>query len=151
MTKFLVDCMLGKLAKELRMIGYDTLYYTGRDLHELIQLARQKERVILTRNTRLAPETTEIPIFHVTEDDPLHQLEELLRRGIIDFNERNLFSRCLICNARLNEITREEAEGNVPDYVYQHQKDFYRCPQCRRLYWSGTHLEKMKKRLKEFI
>jgi uncharacterized protein with PIN domain len=151
MMKFLVDAMLGKLGKELRMLGYDTLYYRGKDLHELIQLARQQERVILTRNTRLTPETTENPMIRVTEDDPVLQLKQLLRQGIIAFNGKSLFSRCLLCNSRLDEITREEAEGKVPDYIYRHHKEFYRCPQCRRLYWPGTHQERMKKRLEEFI
>jgi len=150
MTKFLVDCMLGKLVKKLRMVGCDTVYYRGKDLHELIQLARQQERVILTRNTRLTSKMTETFVIRITEDNPALQLEQLLHQGIIALNEERLFSRCLLCNSRLDEVTREEAEGKVPDYIYQHHKEFYRCPQCHRLYWPGTHQERMKKRLEEY-
>ena len=73
--------MLGKLAKELRMLGYDTLYYRGQNPHELIQLARQQERLILTRNTRLTPKTKEDRIVQITEDNPVLQLKELLQPG----------------------------------------------------------------------
>ncbi len=148
--KFFADAMLGKLVKELRMLGYDTLYYRGKDLHELIQLARQQERVILTRNTRLNPETTENPIIQVTEDNPVMQLKELLRQGVVAMNEETFFSRCLLCNALLDNISRKEAEGKVPDFVFYQQKTFSRCPRCHKVYWPGTHQERMNKRLEEY-
>jgi uncharacterized protein len=151
MIKFIVDAMLGKLVKELRMLGYDTLYYRGKDLHELIQLASQQERVILTRNTRLNPETTENPIIRVIEDNPVMQLKELLRQGVIAMNEETSFSRCLLCNAFLDNISREEAEGKVPDFVFHQQKAFFRCPRCQKIYWPGTHQQRMKKRVKELL
>ena len=148
--KFFVDAMLGKLVKKLRMLGYDTLYYRGKDPHELIRLARRQERVILTRNTRLNPESAEDSIIRVMEDDPVMQFRELLRERVVAMNEEAFFSRCLLCNALLDKISREEAEGEVPDYLFHQQKAFSRCPQCRRIYWPGTHLEKMNRRLAEF-
>jgi len=151
MTKFLVDTMLGKLAKELRMLGFDTLYYRGQNPHELIQLARQQERLILTRNTRLTPKTNEDRIVQITEDNPVLQLKELRSQGIVALNEETLFSRCLLCNSLLNEITREEAEGKVPDFIFYQQKEFYRCSHCHHIYWPGSHQERMQKRLKEFF
>ncbi|HSB07660.1 MAG TPA: Mut7-C RNAse domain-containing protein [Thermodesulfobacteriota bacterium] len=149
--KFLADVMLGKLARELRMLGYDTLYYRGQDPHELIQIARQQERLILTRNIRLTPKTKEDHVVQITEDDPVLQLKGLRRLGIITLNEETLFSRCLLCNSLLNEITREEAEGRVPDFIFNQQKEFYRCSQCSHIYWPGSHQERMQKRLKEFF
>ena len=147
--KFLVDRMLGKLAKELRMLGYDTVYYRGEDAYQLIQRARQENRVILTRNTKLIPKRSEDRIFRVTEDDPFLQLKELIQRGQITLDEEKLFSRCLICNALLDQISTEEAEGKVPDFILHQQKDFFRCPQCQRIYWQGSHQEHMQKRMEE--
>jgi len=149
--KFLADTMLGKLAKELRMLGYDALYYRGQNPYELFQLARQQERLILTRNTRLTPKTKEDRIIQITEDNPMLQLKELLKQGIVALNEETLFSRCLLCNSLLKEITQEEAEGKVPDFVFYQQKEFYRCSHCHHIYWPGSHQERMQKRLKEFF
>jgi uncharacterized protein with PIN domain len=149
--KFIVDRMLGKLAKELRMLGYDTDYYRGEDAYQLIQRARQENRVILTRNTKLAPKRSEDRILRVTEDDPFLQLKELVERGEITLDEEKLFSRCLICNAVLDQISTEEAEGKVPDFIFHQQKDFFRCPQCQRIYWQGSHQENMQKRMEELF
>lgn len=141
--------MLGKLAKGLRMLGYDTVFYRGEDAYQLISLARREDRVILTRNTKLIPRRPEDRILRVTEDNPYLQLKELVRKGHITPDEEKFFSRCLVCNVLLDEIPRDEAEGEVPDFIFHQQKDFFRCPQCQRIYWPGSHQENMKKRIEE--
>ena len=148
--KFLVDRMLGKLAKWLRMLGYDTLYYQGEDLHQLIHLARQEGRVILTRNTKLIPKRQEDRILRVREDDPTLQLRDLILKGYISLDEK-LFSRCLLCNTLLDEIQKGEVEGKVPDFIFHQQKEFFRCPQCGRIYWKGSHQENMQKKVDELF
>lgn len=149
--KFLVDRMLGKLAKELRMLGYDTIYYRGQEAHQLIRLAREQNRTILTRNTKLIPKRPEDCMIRVSEDNPFFQLRELFQKGYISLNEDNLFSRCLLCNDPLDEIPHEEAKGKVPDFIFYQQKEFFRCPQCQRIYWQGSHLEKMQKKVEELL
>jgi len=143
--------MLGKLAKELRMIGYDTLYYRGLDVHELIQMARQQNRVILTRNSRLLSLSTEVRIIQLVVDNPFLQFKELLQKKIITMNEKTLFSRCLLCNSLLDAMSREEAEGKVPDFIFYQQREFYQCPQCQKIYWPGSHQERMNKRIEELF
>jgi uncharacterized protein with PIN domain len=147
--KFLADRMLGKLAKELRMLGYDTLYYRGEDAHQMIQLARQEGRVILTRNTKLIPKRPEDRIIRVMEDNPSLQLRELFQKRYISLDEESFFSRCLLCNVLIDEIPREEAEGKVPEFIFYQQKAFFRCPQCQRIYWPGSHQENMQKKVDE--
>lgn len=149
--RFLVDRMLGKLAKELRMLGYDTLYYRGEDKYHLIKLAREENRIILTRNGKLVPKRPEDRILRVKEDKPSLQLKELFQKNIIFLKEETLFSRCLLCNVPLDEISREEAEGKVPDFIFHQQKEFSRCPQCLRIYWSGSHLDHMQKKIEELF
>lgn len=149
--KFLVDRMLGKLAKELRMLGYDTIYYRGEDPHQLLQLARQEGRVILTRNTKLIPKRLGDRILRVTEDKPSLQLKELIQKGHISLDGESLFSRCLLCNVLLKEIPRGEAEGKVPDFIFYQQKEFFQCPHCRKIYWQGSHQENMQKRVEELF
>jgi len=149
--KFIADRMLGKLAKELRMLGYDTVYYRGEDAYPLIKLGREEGRVILTRGTRLAPRRPEDRIVRITEDKPSLQLRELIQRKIISLIEEPLFSRCLECNTLLNEIPREEAEGKVPDFIFYQQREFFRCPQCSRVYWQGSHQDHMRKKIEELF
>ena len=141
--------MLGKLVKELRMLGYDTIYHRGEIVYHLIEQARQEGRVILTRDTKLFPRKPEDRIFRVMEDDPILQLRELVQKGYISLDEEALFSRCLLCNGLLDEISREDAEGDVPDFISHQQKTFFRCPQCRRIYWAGSHQENMQRRVEK--
>lgn len=149
--KFLADRMLGKLAKGLRMLGYDTVYYRGENAYPLIKLAREEDRVILTRNTKLIPKRPEDRIIRIGEDKPLLQLRELIQKKVISLNEENLFSRCLLCNIPIEEIRRGEAEGKVPDFIFYQQKEFFRCPQCLRIYWQGSHQENMRKKVEELF
>ena len=147
--KFLADHMLGKLAKELRMLGYDTIYYRGETGYPLIKLAREEGRVILTRNSKLLPRKPEDRIVRITEDKPRLQLNELIQKGCVSLNEEKLYSRCLLCNAPLDQISREEAEGKVPDFIFYQHKEFFRCPKCLKIYWPGSHLDHMKLKMKE--
>jgi uncharacterized protein with PIN domain len=149
--KFIVDRMLGKLAKQLRMLGYDALYYRGEDVYPLIRLGRQEGRVILTRNTKLMPRRPEDVILRITEDEPLLQLKELIQKANIKIDEGKVFSRCLLCNALLDAISRMEVEGKVPDFIFYQQREFFRCPQCQRIYWPGSHQENMKRRMEELL
>lgn len=149
--KFLVDRMLGKLAKGLRMLGYDAVYYKGDDAYQLYSLARHDGRIILTHNTKLIQKRPEDHIITVTEDDPFLQLKEVIQKGHLSLSEENFFSRCLICNAMIDPIPREAVEGKVPDFIYIQKKDFSHCPQCKRIYWEGSHPHNMEKKIRELF
>lgn len=149
--KFIVDRMLGRLAKELRMLGYDTVYYRGENAYPLIKLAREEDRVILTRNAKLIPKRSEDRLVRIMEDKTPLQLKELIQKKVISLYEENLFSRCLLCNIPLDKIPREEAKGKVPDFIFYQQKEFSRCPRCLRIYWQGSHQENMQKKVKELF
>lgn len=149
--KFLVDRMLGRLVKELRMLGYDTLYYQGNDVHQLFHLAREEGRVILTRNSRLVPKRPEDQVVRIREDHPLAQLKELIQKGLVCFREEELFSRCLLCNRPLEVVSREEIEGRVPDFIYYQYENFFRCPQCQKVYWPGSHHSHMNQKIRELF
>jgi len=149
--KFIADRTLGKLAKGLRMLGYDTLYYRGEDRHQLIYLAREEDRIVLTRDKRLVLRRPKDRIITITEDNPSRQLGELVQKGSLSPDDEILFGRCLLCNEPMDEIPRQEAEGKVPDFIFLNQKAFFRCPKCGRIYWQGSHLNNMRKRVKELF
>ena len=149
--KFIVDRMLGRLAKGLRMLGYDTVYYRGDNAYQMIKLAREEDRVILTRNAKLIPKRSEDRLVRIMEEKTPLQLKELIQMKVISLYEENLFSRCLLCNIPLDKIPREEAKGKVPDFIFYQQKEFSRCPRCLRIYWQGSHQENMQKKVKELF
>jgi uncharacterized protein with PIN domain len=147
--KFIADRTLGKLAKGLRMLGYDTVYFRGGDLHRLLHLAREEDRILLTRNTKLALQRPNDRILTLTDDDPSRQLEEVVRKASLRPEGKTPFSRCLLCNEPIEKISPHEAEGKIPEFIFIQQKEFYRCPQCRRIYWQGSHLENMAKKVEK--
>ncbi|MGQ9508185.1 MAG: Mut7-C RNAse domain-containing protein [Thermodesulfobacteriota bacterium] len=149
--KFLVDRMLGQLVKGLRMLGYDTLYYRGNDPHQLFHLAREEGRVILTRNSKLIPKRPGDQVLRIREDHPWAQLKELIEKKWVTLNEEILFSRCLLCNSLLEKVSRGEAEGRVPEFIFYHHEHFLRCPKCLKFYWPGSHQEKMHRRIEELF
>jgi len=142
--KFLVDHMLGKLAKYLRMLGVDTVYFTQTDVSTLIEKAYQEKRIILSRNTKLKHIDGFPDFVFINDDQPDKQLSEVLKYFKIYISHDQLFTRCLTCNQKLIVGNHEDVKGKVPPYILGIHKEFSLCPQCKKVYWEGTHLKKMK-------
>ena len=144
--KFVADSMLGKLARWLRILGYDTVYDPFGEDDTLLRQAGAEGRVLLTRDRPLekrAPEGCCILIAHDGLDDQIAQLVQTVGLDL----DRKTFTRCLICNDPIVEIGRAEVQSRVPPYVFRNRTRFYRCPACDRIYWRGTHLDRMAERL----
>lgn len=144
--KFIADAMLGKLAKWLRIMGYDTLYFSGQDKGEMIQKAREEGRIILTRDTRLVSQKSLPPSLFIHSDYLKEQLQEVSRNYPI-LPADKAFSLCSACNAPLRPINKKRVEGRVPEYVYMQYTRFSHCPRCQRIYWPGSHYRIMADRL----
>jgi len=110
--------------------------------HELVHLAQQEERVILTRNTKFFPGAPSNRIFRVTEDKSLLQVQELLRKGLISPEEKKLFSKCLVCNATLNEIPRDEADGKVPEFIFTSRRNSFGVRSAKESIGRGPIIKK---------
>lgn len=147
--KFICDDMLGKLARLLRALGFDTYYQEGIKDHQLLRLALEQERVLLTRDRKLVQVRTVPQFVLIWSDKPLAQLEELLQKTSMKLNKDDVFSRCMECNAILEGVAKEEVKDRVYPYVYQTQENFWHCPVCDRLYWAGTHIQKMQENFKK--
>ncbi len=156
--KFIADSMLGRLAKWLRLLGYDTLYYPHIEDRLLLKIAREDRRILLTRDTHLV-KIRGIRDFMLLEDnDPFQQLKRVItayrllqERERKDITTDRLMSRCTVCNTCLDRISREEIQGAVPEYVYRTSRKFRKCSGCGKLYWDGTHPDKFKKKLSELL
>lgn len=144
--KLLCDHMLGSLARWLRFMGYDTAYPTAMNDTELIALARAEDRVLLTRDKELA---SRLPgAVRIRSDDLGEQVRELA--GVLALRLVNPLSRCSVCNAVLEPASPEAVTERVPKGVRSRHQEFWRCPDCGRVYWQGSHWDKMVERLNEF-
>ncbi len=141
LVKFLADHMLGKLARYLRFMGYDTYYPDGgMSDDEIIALAGEENRVILTRDKELAARSGG---YFVRSDDYREQLRDVVSH--FQLGCEAMLSRCSLCNTPLVRVSREAVRGRVPQYVYEHTEEFYMCPTCKRIYWYGTHTERIER------
>lgn len=150
MQRFVADRMLGKLAKWLRVLGYDVVYLRS-GAHEEICDNLQEGRTLLTRNRRALSWHGKGKIIMVNDDDPKMQLRQVVKGLELRELEGEIFSRCLNCNRPLEAIEKEEVREDVPDYIYQKQKEFHRCSDCGKVYWHGSHAVKMRQQLREIL
>jgi uncharacterized protein with PIN domain len=131
---FDVDGMLGRLAKWLRILGFDTAF----------PLSAPSEWRFFVTTRKGAHSPGVIRVFGGTIEE---QLREVFDRAGIDPDPDRVFSRCLVCNAVVEEVPRDSIEGKVPAHVFSTKSTFHRCPQCGRVYWEGSHEAKVRKRL----
>ena len=152
--RFVVDTMLGRLARWLRAMGYDTLYpgpSPGRaGDRRLLKLARLEGRVLVTRDRMLARLASPRGCL-VSAEDVDQQILEVVRSMALSPPETDWLSRCLDCNALLESRPREGLEGLVPLHVFATQWQFMACAGCGRIYWRGTHAERMLARLRRLL
>ena len=144
LTRFVVDGMLGSLARWLRILGYDTDYVNQRDDPELVRIARAENRVLLTRDRELAARrgVKALLVESQTLDDQLAQVTAAFPPPPASHP-----GRCSVCNTVLVEATPAEVAHRVPRYVLKRHHQFMHCPGCDRVYWRGSHWRNMRARL----
>jgi uncharacterized protein with PIN domain len=142
--------MLGRLARWLRILGYDTRYEAHVEDAALVQSALREERVILTRD-RALPEEFRVPALVLVEAErPEDQLRELVKRFGLD-TEGRLFTRCSRCNGELEEAPRHLIAERVPPRVLRDHDRFKRCPGCGRVYWEGSHADRIRHAIRRVL
>lgn len=147
--RFICDDHLGKLARYLRVGGFDTFYEKNIDNSRLIQISLDDKRYILTRDRRLLERRLVRYSFFIESDAWQDQLKAVLKYFNLRILQSQMFSRCLEDNGLLVPVEKEAIRAEVYPYTYQHHANYRRCPTCRRVYWSGSHIEAMIRRLTE--
>jgi uncharacterized protein with PIN domain len=144
---FVADCMLGRLAKWLRILGFDVLYFPKAEDRELAAVARREGRVLLTRDSGLIEKTARRPNrLFVRSDGWEDQIVQVLDEyGLWDEVRPN--TRCVACNVPLKPLSRERARNLVTPYVGEHAAAFAICPGCERVFWQGTHYGDMERKI----
>jgi len=136
--RFLADRTVGRLAKWLRILGYDTVYLPQLSPHGLMREGRQQGRIIVTRDTRFLRHKDAPSFVFIRADRFRPQLQQVASECHLTPGA-TLFSRCSECNQLLEVTAKETLRDSVPEYVWQTQETFHRCPQCHRIYWGATH------------
>ncbi len=148
--KFVVDAMLGKLAKWLRILGFDTIYDPSIDDPELAEISRKEKRVLLTRDTKLLERKIIWKGYFVKSEEWKEQIKEVIEEFNLK-NEIKLFSICSVCNGKLKRVEKSQVEGKVPDFVFDTMEEFLMCERCGRIYWKGTHAERIEELVRGLV
>jgi hypothetical protein len=148
--RFAADAMLGRLARWLRALGYDTWYDGSVSDPVLVRIAGDEDRVLLTRDRHLLRELRPDRALEVRQDDPLQQLRDVVQ-ALSLAPPHALFTRCLLCNALLVQLTADEARPLLPADMEVVPEPVRRCPTCGRLYWEGSHVRRMRRALERVL
>lgn len=152
-VKFIVDVNVGKLARWLRMLGYDTLFIHDVDDTELVTISLNDKRVLLTKDTQIMLRRVitsgRVKAMLIEDDNPKDQLRQVARMLKID--QEMKFTRCLECNELLVPKGKDEVRELVPTYVFKTQLQYFQCPACQRIYWRGTHWQRMNKEIEALM
>lgn len=153
MWKFIVDTNVGKLAKWLRIMGYDTLFFNGSNDSRMVAIALAEGRVILTKDTQIMKRGVitrgQLKAILIQSDQPEQQMQQVVDSLHLDCQFKP-FSVCLECNQPLVEKDKEQVKDLVPPFVFKTQNQFMECPSCHRIYWRGTHWQRMREKLSKF-
>jgi len=141
---FILDIHLGKLARYLRMLGFDTWYRNDYEDPELARLANQEQRILLTRDRRLLMRSQVIHGYCIRSLDPKQQLIEVLQRFNLE-DYPGPFQRCIRCNSLLEPVTKVEIEHRLEPLTRKYFDEFHICPDCKQIYWKGSHYERMQR------
>lgn len=148
--KFILDAHLGRLAKSLRMFGFDSLFDTGLDDTEIIRIALSGNRIILTRDKELLIRKDAVNGYRILSQDTHEQLKEVFIRFSLK-NRIHPFTRCRECNSMLEEAPKEEIVDRLNPNTIEYFSEFKRCTGCQRIYWNGSHYERMRKYIESVI
>jgi uncharacterized protein with PIN domain len=143
--KFIADVMVGKLARWLRILGFDVAYSNKFEDDELLRIAERENRIILTRDRGLVSRRMSTKCLLIASDNYKEQVREVIAK--LNLEHFEIFSRCIECNAELQQVDKEDVFERVPPFVYLTQERFAICSSCRRVYWHGTHAAQILKQL----
>jgi uncharacterized protein with PIN domain len=147
-TAFILDVHLGKLARLLRMLGFDTEYQNDYHDSEIVKRSLAENRIIITRDRRLLHAKAVTHGYYIRSENPKVQIREVLHRFDL-YTRVKPFQRCMVCNATVKEVEKSQILGRLEPKTVLYYDEFYMCPGCKRIYWKGSHYTKLKERFKE--
>src|SRR5438477_12360736 len=146
--EFIADGHLGKLARDLRLLGFDIAYDRDADDRQLLAIMRDSNRALLTRDRRLLMHAIVQHGYYLRSQNPNNQTIEVLKRFDL-FSAIAPFTRCLRCNTPLEEVEKNEVIQKLEPLTKIYYEQFRRCVGCGQIYWAGSHFSKLQKRVEE--
>ena len=140
--KFILDVHLGKLAKYLRMCGFDTAYQNDYDDKKIIEISLEENRIILTRDIGLLKVKSVSNGYFIRDQNPKAQLTEVLKYFDL-YQAINPFNRCIKCNGKLESIEKEKIIQQLEPLTQKYFDTFFRCTHCQSIFWEGSHFDRM--------
>jgi uncharacterized protein with PIN domain len=140
--KFILDVHLGKLARSLRLFGFDTLYENNYDDHAIVELSEAENRIVLTRDKNLLKHKSVSIAYFIRSQFPEEQLMEVINRFDLKPSFR-FFKRCVECNGLIESVTKASVLDQLLPKTILYYNDFFQCTNCKRIYWRGSHYEHM--------
>ena len=149
--KFIVDAMLGKLARWLRMLGHDVIYSTELSDSGLLELAKKENRVLLTKDLELYRRAIArgIDAFYLEGKSESERLAEVAKRYNLTLEIDMEKSHCPLCNTKLEATPKEQLSGELEKNTFTYYDKFWKCPNCRQVYWQGAHWKQISNTIKE--
>lgn len=142
--RFVLDTHLGRLAAYLRMLGFDTIYHNYFEDQEIAEISSREKRLLLTRDRGLLKRNVVTHGYCVRKERPYQQLLEVVNKFDL-FDAIHPFQRCMVCNEKLVAIDKQKVAGCIPPEASRIYSEFVHCPGCKKVYWKGSHYERMKK------
>jgi uncharacterized protein len=149
--RFLCDDNLGKLAKYLRILGFDSSFLEPVSDPDLLRLAASENRYLLTRDHLLLERSHPYGILVLEDDDPLSQLTATIKSLNLKIEPQHIFRRCSRCNEITLPVDKTQAGNHLFPYILKTQDEISRCPSCGRYYWKGTHYKRLLQGLRKAI
>ncbi len=144
--KFIADIMVGRLAKYLRMAGYDVLYINTASDDQIIKKAGETDRIVLTRDSLMLARREfkkgTVKYLFIKDDKLKNQLNQI--KSDLKVSLKPNLVRCIECNRKLIKVKKEDIKNKVPPYVYKTQQNFLYCKKCDKYYWRGTHYDNIR-------
>ncbi len=147
--RFAVENTLGKLAKWLRILGFDTFYKPDLSAEKLMDIGTG--RILLTRTARIRGRNTSRKLIFITSDNPFEQVREVIGTLGITQKDARPFSRCVRCNTMVQKVDKDSIRKRVPDYIWETHDAFRSCSQCGRIYWPGSHTQRSRDIIKRLF
>ena len=148
--KFVLDVHLGKLAAYLRMLGFDAAYGNCSSDPELVRTSSEQQRILLTRDRGLLKHSAVTHGYLVRHTDSRRQIAEIVARFDLARCVQP-FTRCMVCNASLTQISKEQVQSVLPPRTATSFEELYRCLRCGRIYWRGSHYRRMQQWVNELV